>query len=640
MRRQKNAGIISGKERPMSSEEQKQGIALRFNVKHIRRLCFAAMVIALYMSFYNNSFDVVDDWRFDYYHAINETLVVARLAKNEHSGFQFMLLWPWGHWGGHHDQLTGSIYQSYFSSTKLNQRADPYLSSAGLQAVIYGLADSYMKFLGFEPKQRLKYMRRLTALALAITLSVFVMLIAAEFGVVGAGIAFAAIFYSKYLTLYGSNIFLMLFFWFLPMLWCWRYYVLREPPEGRAFILFSAGFFALTLTKMLANIDYIISMLMGSGAIIVYGLSKNGFVWRKIFRHGSLLVVNTFAAFITALLITSIFIYTTARLSIARIIDYWDGRFLSRLWFKTDSGTTGWPGASETSFLDVFRHLFNFELWGALSGFYIFCFLILLGLVFLIMAALQEKDNYLKFWMSSLWQKSAALYLLGILSFLAAFAHIFIFKNHAYANPYDAPLIWSAPALIIFPVVIWAMARYIKVRAMAISAAIACLAAMLILPFPLDGLLYSNKFAKVEMMMFRDQFTTPLKKTESGDFKLLFKSKFDVYFDKDKRRLVYITYQCGKRERNEEFFIHVTSMEGDVKSFIFPLTGALAVIFENRPWVKPLGNRYFGIRTCIYFWELPNYKVKRIRTGQFMERKNAPPGKRWHNFWEGWANVE
>ena len=620
----------------------------RLNVKHIRSLCFAAMVIVLYISFYNNSFDVVDDWRFDYYHAMNDTLVVARLAKNEHSGFEFMLLWPRGHWARYHDQSANSIYQSYFSGTEPkplegiypNHPISIYRSTAGLQAVIYGLADSYMKFLGFEPKQRLKYMRRLTALALAITLSVFVMFIAAEFGVVGAGITFAAIFYSKYLTLYGSNMFLMLFFWFLPMLWCWRYYVLRAPPEGRAFIVFSAGFFALVLMKMLIGFDYMISILMGSGAVIVYGLSKSGFVWRRIFRHGSLLVVNAFAAFITALLITSILIYTIVKHSIEMIIDFWGGRFLSRVWFKTDSGRPGWIGAYETSFLDVFRHFFNFEIWGALSAFYIFCFLILLGLVFLIMTALQENDKRLKFWMSSLWQRSAALYLLGILSFLATFAHIFIFKNHAYANPYDAPVVWSVPALIIFPAVIWAMAQLIKARAMAMSAAIVCLAAMLILPFPLGGLLYSNKFVKVEMMMNRNKFVAPLKKVESGDFKLLFRSKFDVYFDKDKRQLVYITHQCGKRERNEEFFIHIFNMEGDVRVFSFPLTGACSLTLENRPWEKPLGNRYYGIRTCIYRWDLPNYKVKRIRTGQFEERKNAPPEKRWHNFWEGWADVD
>ena len=44
-------------------------------------------------------------------------------------------------------------------------------------------------------------------------------------------------------------------------------------------------------------------------------------------------------------------------------------------------------------------------------------------------------------------------------------------------------------------------------------------------------------------------------------------------------------------------------------------------------------------RDCIFFFDLPSYKIKAIRTGQFIERKNAPPEQRWHNFWEGWADI-
>ena len=660
MRLEKNAIIISGKGGQMSSEDQQQGITLRFNVKHIRTASFIAMMLVLYMSFYNNSFNVVDDWRFDTYKNTDNSYVIGQLIRNEHFGFSPLLIYSDGIWSHMHYQREQFIKNIYFSGNMPKKWEDwkhwKYYSTLGIQSFVYSPIDFALKGLGVMPKARLKYMKYMTALALAITLSVLVMWIAAEFGASAALIAFAAVFYSKYLTIYGSNIYSMIFLWFLPLLWCWRYYISRPPPEGRSLTLFCAGFFALTFMHMSQHLSYTIPTLVGSGAIIVYGLSKNGFLSQKIFqdilRHGGLLVASSLAAFITSVIITSIFIYTILNKSVAWILDHWNGKFLTRVWSKTKANhpDQGWSGAYESAFLDNFKLYFNIDIWGALSAFPIFIFLILSGLAFLLITAFQNKNSHARFWQNPLWQKSAALYLFGILSFLAGVMQFAMFKNHAYANTHIGPIVWSVPGLIIFPVVIWAMAQHIKARKMAASAATACLIAVPALTFPLNSSIYMDKFTEVEMLMHRDKFLAPLKKIESGEFKPLISSRFNVYLDQDRRSLVYVTHKCGLKERSDRFFIHTFPYDIDVlrkknitseaEAYNFSLSGPFIAIIDDRPHEQPVGSKYFGMRTCIYFWRLPSYKVKKIRTGQYIERENAPPEQRYHNFWEGEADVE
>ena len=117
-------------------------------------------------------------------------------------------------------------------------------------------------------------MNRITALALALALSAIILWIGVEFGFIGALISLIAIISFPVLTQTARNFYYMPFLWFLPMLWCWRYYVLRDPPEGRDLVIFSIGFSILACVKMLGGFDFMQAMIAAAGAVVIYGVKQ------------------------------------------------------------------------------------------------------------------------------------------------------------------------------------------------------------------------------------------------------------------------------------------------------------------------------------------------------------------------------
>ena len=71
---------------------------------------------------------------------------------------------------------------------------------------------------------------------------------------------------------------------------------------------------------------------------------------------------------------------------------------------------------SDSSVLDVIMIYLIDSLWG-IPFIFLFSSLLLLGFIFLSIAALQDENWRDRFWMNPLWQKAAAIYLFGVLSF-------------------------------------------------------------------------------------------------------------------------------------------------------------------------------------------------------------------------------
>ena len=201
---------------------------------------------------------------------------------------------------------------------------------------------------------------------------------------------------------------------------------------------------------------------------------------------------------------------------------------------------------------------------------------------------------------------------------------------------------WALPALLILPADhLEAMAQFVRSKRIAIRRCdrlfyhrTGCYAYSMNKPV----LVYSPGVLKNKA-----SFLQSLAKIDNGTIQPLIKSKFNVYFDPEKRRLIYTTPSFDLRFYTTRFFLHAFPEDQNIlrKKNI---DGA-AQAFDASPMkMDYIVQNYFQnhnlMRGSIIFWKLPDYKVKRIRTGQFEERKNAPPEKRWHNFWEGWADLE
>ena len=595
------------------------------------------MVIILYAAFQYNIFNAADNRSF-HNKSPDQSYVINRIIKNRHVGFETTLIWRKGMWSGNYTQAIESTYQDYFLDRKPTMGSWYYSQSAGLQGWFYTLIDAALRVLDLSGRERLEYMRKLTSLAFAIVLSALLVLIAAEFGIIGAALSLIAIIASPFLTFIAGDIYYMIFLGFLSILWCCRYYVSRDPPEGRDLVIFSIGFSILAFLNMLAGFDYISPVLASAAAVVVYGASKHGFVWPRIFRHGGLVSANILITFAAAFLTTfSLNLYILDH-SFEDMKEWWIGKITEKT-YGGGGNADQFIGVSDASVWDVVA----IYLTDSISGIplvFIFSFLLLSGLAFLLIIAFQDGNWRSRFWVNSLWQKSAALYLFGILSFLAPISKFVINTSHAYGHHVGA-VFWSVPGLLFLLPAIWAMARLVRSTRLAIGMVIFCFI------IASGAASFTNKWVDIHtpnVLKHKASFFASLEKINNKTLKPAIKSPVRVYIDLDEGRLVYISRSeiCWNHAKHR-FFIHVMpedpnvlkqrNIKGDMEIFN-ALPSQMDYIVRNRFRKNRLKRR------CIFFWKLPDYKIKTIRTGQFIERKNVSPEKRWHNFWEGWADVE
>ena len=122
----------------MSSEEQKrQTITLRLIAKHIRTICFAAMVIILYAAFQHNFFRVAKEGHFLWHHWGSQSFILNRIVENRHVGFSTTLIARHGMWTNDHLNAAQSVYDDYFLDRKPTGKSWYYNPSAGLQGWVY-----------------------------------------------------------------------------------------------------------------------------------------------------------------------------------------------------------------------------------------------------------------------------------------------------------------------------------------------------------------------------------------------------------------------------------------------------------------------------------------------------------------------
>ena len=615
----------------MSSEEQKQQIiTLHLSVKNIRTLCFAALVIILYAAFQYNFFRIIGERGFHGHDRLSESFILNRIVENRHAGFAPALIVRNGTW--EHDSHTAvqSAYDDYFLNRKPTRGSWTYGPSAGLQGWVYAPIDAALRLFDMSGKRRLKYMHRMTALALALTLSAIILWIGIEFGFIAAVISLVSIISFPTLTQLGRNLYWMPFSWFLPMLWCWRYYVLRSPPERRDFIIFSIGFAILAGIKMLANFDYMPVMLMASGAVVVYGVSRHGFIWRNIFRHGFLLIATSIVTFFIALFIT-----TMTSINKSERGGYWFGKINDRTY-----GDVLWvQGTSESSAWDVVKMHLTGDILG-IPLIFLFSFLLLSGLACLLLIAFQDKDWRNRFWISPLWQRSAAVYLFGLLSFLAPVISFIVYKNHSYAHAMVF-IFWSLPTLLILPATTWALVKKVKSQKAAIGTVLACLIIAPAATYSMNRpvVIYSHNVLK-----HKEKFLTSVEKIDNKTLQPIIISKFNVYFDPDEKWLIYKAKGIVSPKKRQNFFLHVFAEDPNMLKRKKNIEGGVEYLHQSPLLMDYIVENdfrgYIIRRKGTFFWKLPDYKIKAIRTGQFIERENAPPEKRWHNFWEGKAEID
>ena len=432
--------------------------------KGVKLACFVVMTALLYISFYNNPFGIVDKEKFLTYQKFSDALVINRLVQNNSAGsiFDKKGIQAYGKYilviigdfpevekqidvqeglRKRHYYFYTKIFENYFSSeVKHKITSVQYFVNFGLQGWIFSFIDVGLKFFGLEPHSRYKYMKRLLALTLALTLSAMVFFLAIEFGRTAGVLAFISIFISPIFIFFSKSLYWIFPLFLLPFLWCWYFYVRHAPPlniRSRNYLVFAAGFFILAVTKMLLGFEYASVHLVAAGAALVYGLCKVSFNLRIIFMHSLLLVANAIAAFITAFTIT---LYSNFD-NISHGLKFFVGRSIERP-YKNDKDM--WDKMYDI-LKEVVRNV-------GISNIYLMLFFI--AAVLFVVAYSRQKRKNSALWQNEDFKKLASLFILMSLLLAASLSWFIVFPTHALNHRRATGHIsWSVSAIM--PALFW-----------------------------------------------------------------------------------------------------------------------------------------------------------------------------------------
>ena len=110
-------------------------------------------------------------------------------------------------------------------------------------------------------------------------------------------------------------------------------------------------------------------------------------------------------------------------------------------------------------------------------------------------------------------------------------------------------------------------------------------------------------------------------KTIRKDARLIARSDFNAYQDKNENRLIYVREQCANVDTDPRFFLHVFPTDrADLPAHRQRFT------FDNLDFCF----NYYGFRDgarCVAVRHLPDYPIARIRTGQHVHSQ----GRLWES---------
>ena len=128
---------------------------------------------------------------------------------------------------------------------------------------------------------------------------------------------------------------------------------------------------------------------------------------------------------------------------------------------------------------------------------------------------------------------------------------------------------------------------------------------------------------QADAVIDRDAFRKALEKAVAPE-KLVIRSDFDVYLDG--KWLTYVKDVCSPPAQRRRFFLHVTP--GDARDL-----PEGSEEFDNQDFSQP--GVHVDALGCVVRRRLPDYAVRRVRTGQFVRVEEG----RWKNFWEGEFSI-
>lgn len=238
------------------------------------KLFFIMATIIFTLNFKENAFNSAADGFFDYFQMDGESLVVGRLFLSERKGLTDHA----GFLGRTHpkedtDNLFVYQYEAYRNNLDF-ANYEGYYSQPGAQAFLFG---SICKATGWNGETALNIFRWMVSLCTALAFTAFLVWGMANWGMATAVFTFVCLLFSQWITVYGRNLFWVLFVFYIPFLtalfWLHGYEYKSKHPLLHTFVLmFSAVFIKFLFT----GFEYITTvMVMSLTPWIFYAMERN-----------------------------------------------------------------------------------------------------------------------------------------------------------------------------------------------------------------------------------------------------------------------------------------------------------------------------------------------------------------------------
>jgi hypothetical protein len=173
----------------------------------------------MFSEFYSNSFRVVDQQWFNNLQFM-EGPVLGRMVKSHEDG----ILSDGGLLGEYNVNITPNSFwtvnsylkqKEYYFSRNPQGPFEVYASQIGAQGILFSFLDQVLEI---SPSQKLELFHALVSLLSAIFISAIFIWFYLEFGIIPAFFVLLSAIFSKWLIIFGQNIFWSLWAFYMPMI--------------------------------------------------------------------------------------------------------------------------------------------------------------------------------------------------------------------------------------------------------------------------------------------------------------------------------------------------------------------------------------------------------------------------------------
>lgn len=260
---------------------------------------FTASLVILFCAFSFNIPRIADQNWFQTFQADSDVLIWGRVAASKIEGAS-------SHGGmlGHYHQDSANMMR------QIPQQADIYKGNTapkgwatyepqiGLQGIILSLLDRITP----ENQDTFWPLQHYVALFNAAVISLLLVWIASEFGIIATLIALIGLILSPWLIVFGKSSYWVIGTFFLPFL-ATAYHLKRHHPKNPRLIIFTASLFVAFFAKFACGYEFITTIVLAAWSCVIYYAYRDRWHLRHFIKITLLLGFTSIAAFVATFII-------------------------------------------------------------------------------------------------------------------------------------------------------------------------------------------------------------------------------------------------------------------------------------------------------------------------------------------------